>query len=159
MNDAIEVLTTTGDHQTAETLARDLVERRLAACVQIGGPLNSVYRWQGEIHREPEILLLVKTAARLYPQVQAIEARLKDAIRAKQIARMPQNLTRLDAWAADALAKGLISTEEQALLAKFAELGDMAVQVDDFPSDFGLAENLQKFQQGAQTPATREAAE
>ena len=46
-----------------------------------------------------------------------------------------------------------------ALLAKFAELGDMAVQVDDFPSDFGLAENLQKFQQGAQTPATREAAE
>ncbi|MBB3173861.1 acyl-CoA dehydrogenase [Endobacter medicaginis] len=95
----------------------------------------------------------------LYPQVQAIEARLKDAIRNRQILRMPQNLTRLAAWAADAQGKGLITAEEQALLAKFAELGDMAVQVDDFPSDFGLAENLQKFQQGVHTPDTREAAE
>jgi periplasmic divalent cation tolerance protein len=64
------ILTTAGSQAEADRLADMLVSSRLAACVQQLA-IASVYRWQGEIHRDPEILLLIKTAARLYPQVQA----------------------------------------------------------------------------------------
>ncbi len=57
---AILVLTTIGDlseaHQTAETL----VERRLAACVQLS-QISSVYRWEGKIVAEPEVRLFIKS--------------------------------------------------------------------------------------------------
>jgi periplasmic divalent cation tolerance protein len=45
----------------AEALARTLVERRLAACVNVVPGLTSVYRWQGEVQADPESLLVVKT--------------------------------------------------------------------------------------------------
>jgi periplasmic divalent cation tolerance protein len=64
------ILTTAGSQAEANRLADVLVSSHLAACVQQLA-VASVYRWQGEIHRDPEILLLVKTAARLYPRVQA----------------------------------------------------------------------------------------
>lgn len=63
------VLTTVANGEAAEKLAGELVERRLAACVNIVGPIRSVYRWKGKVEREEEYLLLVKTtveqAARL----------------------------------------------------------------------------------------------
>ena len=63
MTDARLVLTTTGSKETAEKLAEALVERRLAACVNIVGPIRSIYRWKNAIEREEEYLLLIKTTA------------------------------------------------------------------------------------------------
>ena len=68
------VLTTADGDELAAKLARELVERGLAACVNILGPLRSVYRWQGEIVCEEERLLLIKTRS------EALE-RLEQAIR------------------------------------------------------------------------------
>jgi periplasmic divalent cation tolerance protein len=63
MTNARIVLTTVGVKQVAEKLARELVERRLAACVNIVGPIRSVYRWRDNIEDEQEFLLLIKTTA------------------------------------------------------------------------------------------------
>jgi len=63
MPNARIVLTTVGDRNAAEKLATQLVERRLAACVNIVGPMQSIYRWKGEVQNEQEYLLLVKTTS------------------------------------------------------------------------------------------------
>jgi len=63
MTNARLVLTTIGSKDAAEQLARQLVERRLAACVNIVGPVGSVYRWKQKIEHEQEYLLLIKTTA------------------------------------------------------------------------------------------------
>jgi len=57
------VLCTAPDAETAETIATALVTDRLAACVNILPGVTSVYRWQGKIERDAELLLLIKTAA------------------------------------------------------------------------------------------------
>ena len=57
------VLTTVGTAFDVATLARELVEQRLAACVNIIPRIESVYRWQGRIETEGEQLLLIKTVA------------------------------------------------------------------------------------------------
>lgn len=63
MSDKKIVLTTTGSREEAEKIAHALVERRLAACVNIVGPIQSVYRWQGKVESADEHLLLIKTTA------------------------------------------------------------------------------------------------
>ena len=63
MTNARVVLTTVGLKDVAEKLATQLVERRLAACVNIVGPIRSIYRWKGKVEREPEFLLILKTTA------------------------------------------------------------------------------------------------
>jgi periplasmic divalent cation tolerance protein len=57
------VLTTTDSAEEAERLARVLVDERLAACVQVGGPVRSVFRWEGAVSVEPEWQLWLKTDA------------------------------------------------------------------------------------------------
>lgn len=57
--------TTTATREDAERLARAMVERRLAACAQVAGPIRSVYRWEGEIRDEPEFVVRFKTRAEL----------------------------------------------------------------------------------------------
>ncbi len=57
------VLTTTGSKEEAQKIAHTLVERRLAACVNIVGPVESVYRWKGAVETAEEFLCLVKTTA------------------------------------------------------------------------------------------------
>ena len=47
----------------AQTMARNLIENRLAACVQIQGGVHSIYRWDGKICEEQEVLLCAKTLA------------------------------------------------------------------------------------------------
>ena len=64
------VLTTVAEPEIARRLADGLLEKRLAACVQ-SLPIHSAYRWKGALQREPEILLLIKTKAALYPEVEA----------------------------------------------------------------------------------------
>jgi periplasmic divalent cation tolerance protein len=56
------VITTTDSADSAEALAKGIVEARLAACVQIVGPIRSVYRWDGEVHNDQEWQCWIKTA-------------------------------------------------------------------------------------------------
>ena len=55
----IQVITTTETKEQAMAIARHLVEEKLAACVQICGPMESIYRWKGEIEMAREFLCLV----------------------------------------------------------------------------------------------------
>ncbi len=55
MAEARIVLTTLSDEQQAADFAAELVERRLAACVNIVGPIRSIYRWKGKVERESRI--------------------------------------------------------------------------------------------------------
>ncbi|MGB8772326.1 MAG: divalent-cation tolerance protein CutA [Candidatus Korobacteraceae bacterium] len=71
MTSARMVLTTIGQKQDAEKLALQLVERRLAACVNIVGPIRSVYRWKQTVANESEYLLLIKTTAEHAAQLQS----------------------------------------------------------------------------------------
>ena len=64
-------MTTTNAREDAERLARDLVERRLAACVQVLGPISSTYRWQGAVESAEEWLCLIKTTAARFDAVGA----------------------------------------------------------------------------------------
>ncbi|MCD9088311.1 divalent-cation tolerance protein CutA [Stenotrophomonas sp. SY1] len=57
------VFCTCPDSGSAQTLAHHLVERRLAACVNLLPPMQSVYRWQGQIEQAEEVQLLIKTCA------------------------------------------------------------------------------------------------
>jgi periplasmic divalent cation tolerance protein len=61
-DDAIVVLMTAANGEEAARLADMLIGAHLAACVQILPEMESVYRWQGKIERQPEVLLLAKTA-------------------------------------------------------------------------------------------------
>jgi periplasmic divalent cation tolerance protein len=75
MTDAIQIFTTTAAKADAEKLARALVERRLAACVQVGGPIVSCYRWQEQVETAEEWLCTIKTRRDLYD---AVEAAIKE---------------------------------------------------------------------------------
>ncbi|MGM1062074.1 divalent-cation tolerance protein CutA [Saccharothrix sp. Mg75] len=58
----VVVITTTDGEDAAGSLARAVVEARLAACVQVSGPVRSVYRWDGEVRDDREWQLWIKTA-------------------------------------------------------------------------------------------------
>ena len=64
-----EVRTTLPTQSAAEELAAALVEQRLAACVQISGPILSIYRWDGSINKDQEFSLCCKTTASRLPQL------------------------------------------------------------------------------------------
>lgn len=61
MTDKLLVLTTAGSDEEARKIAHALVERRLAACVNIVPKIQSVYRWQGKVESAEEFLLIIKT--------------------------------------------------------------------------------------------------
>ena len=75
MAEARIVLTTLNDEQRAADFAAALVERHLAACVNIVGPIRSIYRWKGNIERESEFLLIIKTTSE---QAARLEAAFKE---------------------------------------------------------------------------------
>jgi periplasmic divalent cation tolerance protein len=75
MTDAVIVFVTVPSRDTGERLADALVSEQLAACVNIVGPIRSIYRWQGEICRDDEHLLLIKTTR---PRYAALEARVQE---------------------------------------------------------------------------------
>ena len=58
---AIMVLMTAANREEAARIAEMLVNRRLAACVQVLPEMQSIYHWEGQLQREPEVLLLAKT--------------------------------------------------------------------------------------------------
>ena len=61
MSEFVQITTTTGKRQDAEQIAAELVSRRLAACVQVSGPVVSTFRWQGKIETTEEWLCVIKT--------------------------------------------------------------------------------------------------
>ena len=72
MTDAIHISTTTGDRAAAERIATELVDRHLAACVQISGPLTSTYHWQGKIESTEEWLCTIKALATNYAAIEQL---------------------------------------------------------------------------------------
>lgn len=69
MTDKVVVLVTCGSSEEAERIARALVEERLAACVNVSGPVRSLYRWEGRVCDDQERLLTIKTARPLFDRV------------------------------------------------------------------------------------------
>jgi periplasmic divalent cation tolerance protein len=83
MTDKRIVLTTCGSEDEARKIAHALVERRLAACVNILPKIESVYRWQGKVESAREWLLLIKTSEEKFPAV-------RDAIRELHSYELPE---------------------------------------------------------------------
>lgn len=127
------------------TAPDDRAAAAVAQLVQSHGPARDrllAGSWAPRM--EVDSIAATHVAFDLYPAVAAIETRLRPAIRTGRIARLPQNFLALGEWAAGAEAQGLIDAGERAAITSFAEHADVAIQVDDFPSDFGLAEGLRQ---------------
>ncbi len=75
MVEYIQVFTTVDSRQSADTIAKSMVEKRLVACAQITGPVTSTYRWEGQIEPAAEWLLIMKTRVDLYA---ALEKNIKE---------------------------------------------------------------------------------
>lgn len=71
MTDSLLVLVTAPNPEKAAELARALVEEGLAACGNVLPSLRSIYRWAGQVHDEPEALLMLKTRADLFEPLRA----------------------------------------------------------------------------------------
>jgi periplasmic divalent cation tolerance protein len=74
MSELIQISTTAGTREVAERIAVELVDRRLAACVHVGGPIQSTYRWQGKVESAEEWTCVAKTSRE---QIAAIQELLK----------------------------------------------------------------------------------
>jgi len=70
MTEYIQVLTTVEHKADAENIAKNLVEKRLAACVQILGPLTSYFHWQGKLDSAAEYLCLIKSRDDLFAELE-----------------------------------------------------------------------------------------
>jgi len=68
---ALIVITNAPDRDIALKIARALIERKLAACVNILAECTSVYRWRGKLETATEVPLLIKTRAAIYPELEA----------------------------------------------------------------------------------------
>ena len=66
----LTVITTGDSRESLERLARELVERRLAACCQLEGPVTSIYRWQGSVETGEEYRCFIKTTEHRYAEVE-----------------------------------------------------------------------------------------
>ncbi len=88
---------------------------------------------------EVDGLASIDLAFAAYPRIEAIERRLREAVRAGRIGRMPQALPLMVVWAAEALAAGLIDQDERAAIDHFIEHADAVIRVDDFAPDFNAS--------------------
>ena len=67
----IQIVTTISARSGAEKIAKSLISNKLAACVQIAGPVKSIYRWKGRIETAKEWVCIIKTKSCLYEKVEA----------------------------------------------------------------------------------------
>lgn len=72
MESYIQITTTTDKKEVAERIAFRLVEEKLAACVQIVGPITSIYRWKGTIERAEEWQCIIKSREGLYKEIELV---------------------------------------------------------------------------------------
>jgi periplasmic divalent cation tolerance protein len=71
MTELLLVTTSLPDEDAAKALARRLIDMHLAACVQIQAGVQSIYRWEGRICEEQEVVLVAKTTASQWPAISA----------------------------------------------------------------------------------------
>jgi periplasmic divalent cation tolerance protein len=76
MEEAVQITTTADNRETIEKIGRSLVEKRLASCAQVLGPIKSIYRWKGKIEETEEWLCLIKSRKSLSKDVEAEILRL-----------------------------------------------------------------------------------
>ena len=76
MSQFVQITTTTGTRDVAERIAAELVSRRLAACAQVSGPIQSTYCWQGALERAEEWLCTAKTSEAQLAEVQQLLKKL-----------------------------------------------------------------------------------
>ena len=69
MSDRLVAFSTVARPEDAERIATALVERGLAACVNVVSGVTSIYRWKGEVQRDAELLLVIKTAAARFEEL------------------------------------------------------------------------------------------
>jgi periplasmic divalent cation tolerance protein len=70
MAEYIQLFTTTESRDDAEMISRDVVEKRLAACAQVLGPITSTYWWKEEIEKTEEWLCIIKSRRNLFKQLE-----------------------------------------------------------------------------------------
>ena len=70
MIEFLYVVTTTAEKDDARKIADHLIKARLAACVQVHGPIDSTYRWEGAIHHDTEWLCVAKTDSEKYADLE-----------------------------------------------------------------------------------------
>lgn len=70
MNKYIQVITTVSKKTDAEKIGKRLIDKRLAACVQIAGPVKSIYRWKSKIETAKEFMCIIKTRKIFYKKVE-----------------------------------------------------------------------------------------
>ncbi len=104
MTDKIVVLSTCASPEEAEKVARALVEKKLAACVNILPAVRSIYRWKGAIEDDQETLLLIKSSRALFGELRAEIQKLHSYEIPEAIAiPIVDGLERYLEWMADAL--------------------------------------------------------
>jgi periplasmic divalent cation tolerance protein len=69
-------MVTAASRRECRKIARHLVEAKLAACVNITQPIESIYRWEGRIADEKEFLMLIKSTRELFPEIELEISRL-----------------------------------------------------------------------------------
>jgi periplasmic divalent cation tolerance protein len=75
MSEFIQITTTTDTEELALQIAGKLVEKKIAACAQVSGPITSIYEWKGKIEKAREWYCVIKTRKNLYRKVEeAIKA-------------------------------------------------------------------------------------
>jgi periplasmic divalent cation tolerance protein len=101
------VLTTAPDREAARALARGLVDEGLAACCNLVGGVDSVYRWEGAVREEAEVLLVIKTSAgRLSELERALLARHPYAVPELVVLHPERVEPRYAAWVETAVDAG-----------------------------------------------------
>lgn len=85
-NNPLLILTTVSSTKEGEMIASDLVDNKLAACVNILPKMTSIYRWDNKINKENEFLLLIKTA-------EYLEQEVYDFIRVNHSYEVPEIIT------------------------------------------------------------------
>ena len=70
MIEFLQITTTTDSEELAMQIAEKLVEKKIAACVQVSGPITSTYEWKGKIENTREWYCVIKTRKNLYQKVE-----------------------------------------------------------------------------------------
>jgi len=76
VTDKVVIMVTAASRRECQKIARHLVEARLAACVNITQPIESIYRWEGKVADEKEYLMLIKSTRELFPEIKAAISRI-----------------------------------------------------------------------------------
>jgi periplasmic divalent cation tolerance protein len=88
VTDKVVIFVTAASRREGKKIARHLVETKLAACVNISQPMESIYRWEGKIADEREFLLIIKSTRELFPEIKAAISKIH-SYRTPEIISLP----------------------------------------------------------------------